>query len=136
MKNAVIVSACRTPIGKLMGGLSSFPAGKLGSIVVAEAVKRAGIDPGVVDECIMGNVLQAGVGQNPARQAAHWGGIPDEVGSFTVNKVCGSGLKAVMIAAQAIAAGDASVVIAGGTENMSRTPYLLDKARTHGLHYR
>jgi len=129
MKNAVIVSACRTPIGKLMGGLSSFPAGKLGSIVVAEAVKRAGIDPGVVDECIMGNVLQAGVGQNPARQAAHWGGIPDEVGSFTVNKVCGSGLKAVMLAAQAIKAGDHDVIVAGGMESMTNAPYLLPGAR-------
>jgi acetyl-CoA C-acetyltransferase len=127
--NAVIVSACRTPIGKLMGGLSSFPAGKLGALVVAEAVKRAGIEPGQVQECIMGNVLQAGVGQNPARQAAHWGGLPDTIGSFTVNKVCGSGLKAVMLAAQAIKAGDHDVLVAGGTESMTNAPYLLPGAR-------
>jgi len=127
--SAVIVSACRTPVGKLMGGLSSFTAGRLGALVVAEAVKRAGIEPGQVEECIMGNVLQAGVGQNPARQAAHWGGIPDEVGSFTVNKVCGSGLKAVMLAAQAIKAGDHEVLVAGGMESMTNAPYMLPKAR-------
>jgi len=127
--SAVIVSACRTPIGKLMGGLSSFTAGRLGALVVAEAVKRAGIEPGQVEECILGNVLQAGVGQNPARQAAHWGGIPDEVGSFTVNKVCGSGLKAVMLAAQAIKAGDHEVLVAGGMESMTNAPYMLPKAR-------
>ena len=130
MNQAVIVSACRTPVGKFMGGLSSFPAGKLGALVVAEAVKRAGIDPKEVEECIMGNVLQAGVGQNPARQAAHWGGLPDEIGSFTVNKVCGSGLKAVMLAAQAIKAGDLDVVVAGGMESMSNAPYLLPGARS------
>ncbi len=129
MNQAVIVSACRTPVGKFMGGLSSFPAGRLGALVVAEAVKRAGIDPKEVDECIMGNVLQAGVGQNPARQAAHWGGLPDEIGSFTVNKVCGSGLKAVMLAAQAIKAGDHDVLVAGGMESMSNAPYLLPGAR-------
>ena len=130
MNQAVIVSACRTPVGKFMGGLSSFPAGKLGALVVAEAVKRAGIDPKVVEECIMGNVLQAGVGQNPARQAAHWGGLPDEIGSYTVNKVCGSGLKAVMLAAQAIKAGDHEVIVAGGMESMSNAPYLLPNARS------
>jgi acetyl-CoA C-acetyltransferase len=113
-----------------MGGLSSFTAGKLGALVVAEAVKRAGIDPKEVEECIMGNVLQAGVGQNPARQAAHWGGLPDEIGSFTVNKVCGSGLKAVMLAAQAIKAGDYDVIVAGGMESMSNAPYLLPGARS------
>jgi acetyl-CoA C-acetyltransferase len=112
-----------------MGGLATFKAGKLGALVVAEAVKRAGIEPGQVEECIMGNVLQAGVGQNPARQAAHWGGIPDEVGSFTVNKVCGSGLKSVMLAAQAIKAGDHDVIVAGGTESMTNAPYLLPNAR-------
>ena len=128
MENAVIVSACRTAVGKFLGGLSTIPAGKLGAIVVAEAIKRAGIEPDLVEECIMGNVLQAGVGQNPARQAAHWGGVPDEVGSFTVNKVCGSGLKAVMLAAQAIKAGDADVIVAGGMESMSQAPYLLPKA--------
>ena len=130
METPVIVSACRVPTGKLLGGLSSIPAGKLGAIVVAEAVKRAGIEPGQVEECIMGNVLQAGVGQNPARQAAHYGGIPDEVGSFTVNKVCGSGLKAVMLAAQAIKAGDHDVIVAGGMESMSNAPHMLPKART------
>ncbi|NNF05763.1 MAG: acetyl-CoA C-acetyltransferase [Candidatus Eisenbacteria bacterium] len=130
MKQAVIVSAVRTPVGKFMGGLSSIPAGKLGAHVVAEAIKRAGIDAKEIEECIMGNVLQAGVGQNPARQAAHWGGVPDEVGSFTVNKVCGSGLKAVMLAAQAIKAGDHDVIVAGGMESMSNAPYLLPKART------
>jgi acetyl-CoA C-acetyltransferase len=130
MNQAVIVSACRTPVGKFMGGLASFTAGKLGALVVAEAVKRAGIDPKEVDECIMGNVLQAGVGQNPARQAAHWGGLPDEIGSFTVNKVCGSGLKAVMLAAQAIRAGDHDVLVAGGMESMSNAPYLLPGARS------
>lgn len=129
MENAVIVSACRTAVGKFMGGLSTTPAGKLGAIVVAEAIKRAGIDPDLVEECIMGNVLQAGVGQNPARQAAHWGGVPDEVGSFTVNKVCGSGLKSVMLASQAIALGDADIVVAGGMENMSRIPYAMFDAR-------
>ncbi len=130
MENAVIVSACRTAVGKFMGGLSTTPAGKLGAIVVAEAIKRAGIEPDLVEECIMGNVLQAGVGQNPARQAAHWGGVPDEVGSFTVNKVCGSGLKSVMLAAQAIKAGDHQIIVAGGMENMSLAPYMLPKART------
>ena len=129
MKNAVIVSACRTPIGKLMGGLSPLKAGALGGIVVKEAIARAGIQPGDVEECIMGNVLQAGVGQNPARQAARAGGIPDEVGSFTVNKVCGSGLKAVMLAAQAIKAGDHEIIVAGGMESMSNAPYLLPGAR-------
>jgi acetyl-CoA C-acetyltransferase len=127
--NAVIVSACRTPVGKLLGGLSSFPAGKLGALVVKEAVRRAGIEPDRVEECILGNVLQAGVGQNPARQAAHWGGIPDEAGSFTVNKVCGSGLKAVMLAAQAVKAGDHEVIVAGGMESMTHAPYLLPSAR-------
>jgi acetyl-CoA C-acetyltransferase len=112
-----------------MGGLSSFPAGKLGAAVVREAIARADLDPALVEECIMGNVLQAGVGQNPARQAAHWGGVPDTVGSFTVNKVCGSGLKAVMLAAQAIRAGDHEVIVAGGTESMTNAPYLLPKAR-------
>ncbi len=130
MNSAVIVSACRTPVGKFLGGLSSLPAGRLGALVVAEAIKRAGIEPAAIEECIMGNVLQAGVGQNPARQAAHWGGVPDEVGSFTVNKVCGSGLKAVMLAAQAIKAGDHEVLMAGGMESMSNAPYLLPGART------
>lgn len=127
--SAVIVSACRTPVGKLMGGLGSVSAGRLGAHVVREAIHRAGIEAAQIEECIMGNVLQAGVGQNPARQAAHWGGVPDEVGSFTVNKVCGSGLKAVMLAAQAIKAGDHEVIVAGGTESMTNAPYLIPKAR-------
>jgi acetyl-CoA C-acetyltransferase len=127
--NAVIVSACRTPIGKFQGGLSSLKAGPLGGIVVKEAILRAGIQPKDVEECIMGNVLQAGVGQNPARQAARAGGLPDEIGSFTVNKVCGSGLKAVMLAAQAIKAGDHELIVAGGMESMSNAPYLLPGAR-------
>ena len=127
--NAVIVSACRTPVGKFMGGLSSIKAGPLGGIVVKEAIARAGIQPKDIEECIMGNVLQAGVGQNPARQAARAGGVPDEVGSFTVNKVCGSGLKSVMLAAQAIKAGDHEVIVAGGMESMSNAPHLLPGAR-------
>ncbi len=129
MKNAVIVSACRTPIGRFMGGLAPLTAPQLGAIAIREAVRRAGIEPDQVEECIMGNVLQGGVGQAPARQAAHYGGIPDEVGAFTVNKVCGSGLKAVMLAAQAIKAGDAEVIVAGGMESMSNAPYILPKAR-------
>ena len=127
--NAVIVSACRLPVGKLQGGLSTFAAGKLGAMVIKETVRRAGIDPKEVEECIMGNVLQAGVGQNPARQAARGAGLPDEIGSFSVNKVCGSGLKAVMLAAQAIKAGDCEVIVAGGMESMSNAPYLLPGAR-------
>ena len=127
--NAVIVSACRTPVGKFQGGLSSLKAGALGGIVVKEAIARAGLKPTDIEECIMGNVLQAGVGQNPARQAARAGGVPDEIGSFTVNKVCGSGLKAVMLAAQAIKAGDHEVLVAGGMESMSNAPYLLPGAR-------
>jgi len=129
MAEAVIVSAVRTPIGRFMGGLSSLRAAELGSIAIREAVARAGIEPGAVEEVIMGHVLTAGCGQNPARQAARAAGIPDAVGSFTVNKVCGSGLKAVMLAAQAIRAGDAEVIVAGGQECMSKAPYLLPEAR-------
>jgi acetyl-CoA C-acetyltransferase len=129
MAEAVIVSAVRTPIGKFMGALSSLRATELGAIAIREAVARAGIEAAVVDEVIMGHVLTAGCGQNPARQAARGAGIPDSVGSFTVNKVCGSGLKAVMLAAQAIRAGDAEVIVAGGQESMSRAPYLLPEAR-------
>jgi acetyl-CoA C-acetyltransferase len=128
-REVVIVSACRTPIGKFMGGLSSLSAPQLGALAVRESVRRAGIKPEDVEEVILGNVLQGGVGQAPARQAAHFGGIPDTVGAFTVNKVCGSGLKAVMLAAQAIKAGDADVVVAGGMESMSRAPYYLFGAR-------
>jgi len=130
MKNPVIVSAVRTPIGKFMGSLASIQATDLGAKVVAEAVKRAGIDPGQVDEVIMGNVVGAGLGQNPARQAALGGGIPDSVPAATINKVCGSGLKATMMAAQAIKCGDAKMVVAGGMESMSNAPYLLKNART------
>ncbi|HVJ27296.1 MAG TPA: hypothetical protein VM493_07115, partial [Vicinamibacterales bacterium] len=106
MNNAVILSAVRTPTGKFLGGLKEFTAPQLGALAVREAVVRAGIDPAIVDECIMGNVIQAGNGQNPARQAALNGGLPETVSALTINKVCGSGLKAVMLAAQGIATGD------------------------------
>ena len=129
MAEAVLVSAVRTPIGRFMGALSSLRAPQLGAVAIREAVARAGIDPKVVQEVIMGHVLQAGVGQNPARQAARGAGIPDEVGAVTINKVCGSGLQAVMLAAQAIRAGDADCIVAGGMESMSRAPYLLPEAR-------
>jgi acetyl-CoA C-acetyltransferase len=129
-KDVVLVSACRTAIGSFQGSLSALPAPKLGAIVVAEAVKRAGIEKKQVDEVIMGCVLPAGLGQAPARQAAIFAGLPESVETMTVNKVCGSGLKAVMLAAQAIALGDAEIVVAGGMESMSNAPYLLEKART------
>ena len=125
----VILSAVRLPTGKFLGALKEFTAPQLGSMVVREAVRRAGIDPGVVDECIMGNVVSAGLGQAPARQAALRGGLPDNVSALTINKVCGSGLKAVMLASQGIITGDASVVVAGGMESMSNAPYLLARAR-------
>jgi len=124
MTNPVIVSACRTPIGKFQGGLSTSRAPKLGAIAIKEAVKRAGISVDTVEEVIMGNVIAAGLGQNPARQAALEAGVPNTVGAFTINKVCGSGLKAVMLAAQSIKAGDQNIVVAGGMENMSDAPYL------------
>jgi acetyl-CoA C-acetyltransferase len=129
-RDTYIVSACRTAIGEFMGGLLSMAAPQLGAIAIREAVKRAGVDPAQVDEVLMGNVVQAGVGQAPARQAAIHGGIPDSVPAMTVNKVCGSGLKAVMLAAQAIRAGDADVIVAGGMESMSNAPYFLPKARS------
>ena len=129
MTNAVIVSACRTPIGRFNGGLSKFRAPELGAIAIEEAMKRSQLDPADVDEVIMGTVLQAGMGQNPARQAALAAGVPPEVGSFTVNKVCGSGLKSVMLAAQAIRAGDAEIIVAGGQESMSNAPYLAPGVR-------
>ena len=122
---AVILSAARTPIGKFQGSLSSFPATRLGAFAVEAAIKRARIDPGDIEEVILGNVVQAGVGQAPARQAGVWAGIPTTVGATTINKVCGSGLKAVMLAAQAIRAGDADLFVAGGFESMSRAPYLV-----------
>src|ERR1700752_3713101 len=114
MRNAVIVSAVRTPTGKFLGALKEFTAPALGALVVAEAVRRAGIDPRIVDECLMGNVVSAGLGQNPARQAALRGGLSNRVGAITVNMVCGSGLKTVMLAAQGIETGDIEVAIAGG----------------------
>jgi acetyl-CoA C-acetyltransferase len=129
LEDVVIVSAVRTPIGKFQGALSDFTAPQLGAIVVREAVKRAGIDPQSVDECIMGNVVSAGLGQNPARQAALGGGLSDEVSAMTINKVCGSGLKAVALAQQAIQTGNSHVVVAGGMESMTNTPYLLPTAR-------
>jgi acetyl-CoA C-acetyltransferase len=121
----VILSACRTPIGKYLGGLSSFTAPQLGAIVIREAVRRAGLDPGRVDEVIMGHVLQGGAGQAPARQAAIHAGLPAAIPAVTINKVCGSGLKAVMLAAQAIKAGDAQCLVAGGMEAMSAAPHYL-----------
>lgn len=130
LREAVIVSACRTPIGSFGGALSSFTAPKLGAIVIDEAVRRAKIPKERVDEVIMGCVLTAGVGQAPARQAALFSGLPVSVECLTVNKVCGSGLKSVMLAAQAVMLGDADIVVAGGMESMSNAPYLLEKART------
>ena len=125
----VIISGCRTPVGKFQGSLSDLTATQLGAVVVREAVKRANLDPKLVDECIMGNVVSAGLGQNPARQAAIFGGLPPEVGAMTVNKVCGSGLKAVALAAQAIQTENSSIVVAGGMESMTNAPYLLPQAR-------
>ena len=129
MRAAVIASAVRLPTGKFLGALKDLPATDLGSRVVREAVARAGIEPDAVDECIMGNVVSAGLGQAPARQAALGAGLPDHVGALTINKVCGSGLKAVMLAAQGIATGDIDVAVAGGMESMSNCPYMLPKAR-------
>ncbi|NFM80253.1 acetyl-CoA C-acetyltransferase [Clostridium botulinum] len=129
MKNVVIASAVRTPIGKFGGTLKSVSAIELGSIVIKEALKRANVKPEDIDEVIMGNVLQAGLGQNSTRQSAVAAGIPVEVPSFTINKVCGSGLRAVSLATQLIKLGDDDIVVAGGTENMSAAPYLLEKAR-------
>src|SRR5213082_1683421 len=127
--DVVIISGCRTPVGKFQGSLSSFTAPQLGAMAVREAVKRANLDPKQVDECIMGNVVSAGLGQNPARQAGLKGGLPPEVGAMTINKVCGSGLKAVALAAQAIQTGNSSIVVAGGFESMTNAPYLLPQAR-------
>ncbi len=129
LNEAVIISAARTPVGKFLGSLKGFSAPELGSIVVRESVKRAGIKPEEVDEVIMGCVIQAGLGQNPARQAALRGGLSPSVAAVTVNKVCGSGLKAVMMAAQAVKLGDSEMVVAGGMESMSNAPYLIPKAR-------
>src|SRR5437868_7664069 len=128
-REAVIISAVRTPTGKFLGALKGFTATQLGALVVRESVHRAGVRPEEVDEVIMGCVVQAGLGQNPARQAALHGGIPFGVSAVTINKVCGSGLKAVMMAAQGIQLGDSEIVIAGGMESMTNAPYLIPKAR-------
>src|SRR5712664_3919336 len=125
----VILSGCRTAIGTFGGAFKDVPATELGALVVREAAARASVRPDQVDEVILGCILQAGLGMNPARQAAIKGGLPESVPAHTVNKVCGSGLKAVMLAAQAIKAGDAEIVVAGGLESMSRAPFLLEKAR-------
>ncbi len=130
MEQPVILSAVRTPIGKFMGGLSPLTAPELGAKVVAESVRRAGIEPKQVDEAIMGNVVQAGLGQNPARQAALRGGLDARVAAMTINKVCGSGLKSVALAAQAVMLGESEIVVAGGMESMSNCPYLLKNARS------
>ncbi|HWZ98040.1 MAG TPA: acetyl-CoA C-acetyltransferase [Candidatus Dormibacteraeota bacterium] len=130
METPVILSAVRTPVGKFQGGLAGFSAPELGGKVVAEAARRAGIDPKQIDEAILGNVVQAGLGQNPARQAALKGGCDPRVAAMTINKVCGSGLKAVALAAQAVQTGESEIVVAGGMESMSNCPYLLPNART------
>lgn len=130
MREVVIVSAVRTPVGSFSGTLAQIPATELGALVIKEAINRAGITPDQVDEVILGNVLQGGQGQNPARQAAIKAGIPQEVPSWTLNKLCGSGLKSVISAAQAIMVGDADIIVAGGMESMSLAPYALPKART------
>src|SRR3970040_171711 len=129
MEDAVIVSAVRTPTGKFLGGLKNLAATDLGAIVVRATVRRAAIAPASVEECIMGNVVSAGLGQAPARQAALRGGLADHVAALTINKVCGSGLKAVMLAAQGIATGDIDIAVAGGMVSMSNAPYLLRGAR-------
>jgi len=130
MRDAVILSAVRTPVGRFLGGLATIPAPRLGSIAIAEAVRRAGIEPKDIDDVIMGNVLSAGLGQAPARQATLFAGLPNSVPATTINKMCGSGLKAVMLAQQAIANGDADIIVAGGMENMSAAPYVLQNARS------
>ncbi|MFA5312713.1 MAG: acetyl-CoA C-acetyltransferase [Methanomassiliicoccales archaeon] len=129
MQDVVILSAARTAIGKFGGSLKDVPATELGALSIKEAVKRAGLEPKDIEECIMGNVLQAGLGQNPARQAAVMAGLPYEIGSVTINKVCGSGMKSVMLAANSIKAGEHEVLVAGGMENMNKAPYLLKDAR-------
>jgi len=129
LEEVAIVAAVRTPVGKFQGSLSALSATRLGAVVVREVVRRAGLDPAQVDECIMGNVLPAGLGQNPARQAALYGGLANEVAALTINKVCGSGLKAVGLAVQAIQTGNASIVVAGGMESMTNAPYLLPQGR-------
>ncbi len=130
MREVVILGAARTPVGKFQGGLSSVPAPRLGSIAIDEAIRRAGVAPEQVDEVYMGVILAAGLGQAPARQAAIFAGLPNTVPATTINKMCGSGLKAVMLGTQAIQAGDAEIIVGGGMENMSAAPYLLERART------
>ena len=130
LEDIVIVSAARTPVGKFQGAFSDLSATQLGAVAVREAVKRAAIDPALVDECVMGNVVSAGLGQNPARQAALNGGLLPEVSALTINKVCGSGLKAVALAAQSIQTGNAEIVVAGGMESMTNAPYLLPQGRS------
>src|ERR1700675_4701659 len=129
MEQPVILSAVRTPMGKFMGGLAPLSATELGAKVVAESVRRAGIEPKQVDEVIMGNVVSAGLGQNPARQAGLKGGLDNRVAAMTINKVCGSGLKAVGLAAQGVQTGDTQIVVAGGMESMTNSPYLLPQLR-------
>jgi acetyl-CoA C-acetyltransferase len=129
MREVVIVSAARTAVGKFGGGLKDLSATRIGALAIKEAVRRGNIDPTEIEECIMGNVISAGLGQNPARQAALWGGLRDEVAALTINKVCGSGMKAVMLASDAILAGKEKAVLAGGMESMTNAPYLLEKAR-------
>ena len=130
MRNVVIASAARTPIGSFGGSLAPVPASRLGQLVISDVIRRGGVTPEQVDEVIMGQILQGGCGQNPARQAAIGAGIPDHIPSYTVNKLCGSGMKSVALAALAIAAGEADIIVAGGMESMSRAPYYLDKARS------
>ncbi|MFH0888935.1 MAG: acetyl-CoA C-acetyltransferase [Planctomycetota bacterium] len=129
MTSVMIMGSVRTAVGRFNGSLTSFSAPKLGGLAVAEVIKRAGISPEIVEEVIMGNVLSAGLGQNPARQALRHGGVPDRVGAFTINKVCGSGLKAVMLAANSIRAGENQTIVAGGMESMTNAPYILPSAR-------
>ena len=128
-REVVVVSACRTAIGSYMGALSDFSPGRLGAVVVREAIQRAGIRPDQVDEVIMGNILAAGAGQGIARQAAIWGGVPVTTPAFAVNKLCGSGMKAMTLAAQSILLGDAEIIVAGGVEVMSAAPFILMGAR-------
>ena len=129
MDSVVVLSAVRLPTGKFQGALKTFQATELGAMVVREAIARAAVDPEAIDECIMGNVLSAGLGQNPARQAALRGGLSDGVAALTVNKVCGSGLKAVMLATQGIHTGDIQLAVAGGMESVSNAPYLVPRVR-------
>src|SRR5659263_120091 len=135
MKDVVITGAARTAIGSLMGGLSDLPAPRLGAVTIAEAVSRSGIRKEDVEQVIMGNVLSAGMGQAPARQAGIYAGIPVSAGALTINKMCGSGLKAVMLAAQSVHTEEFEVLVAGGMESMSQAPYLLKKARSGSVSY-